>query len=134
MRSLFSSVPPAVAALGLSFACNSGSTAAPRSPDDDEAPNAAVYEDPAYRADIKLICDVDSLAHLENLDVLEAAQQRENYWVEHVKQPDAIYFLTVFRSKPDAERGELLLREARASHVDCPLGTALADAAPPHEK
>jgi hypothetical protein len=103
-------------------ACNSGATAPPRSPDDEEPAPAASRSDPAYRADIELICNVDAAIGAEQLDPIEAEQKREDFLVERVKQPDAIYFLTLFRTKPEQERGEMLGERARELELaSCPL-------------
>jgi len=108
-------------------ACNSGSEPAPRSADDESSSWSAARGDPAFRADIETICDVDARAHTAQLDELELAQRRDDYLVEHIRQPDTIYFLTMFRSKPDNQRAELLAAEARALKLDsCLLGDSLA--------
>lgn len=102
----------------------------PKSPDDEDAPSAARSSDPAYRADIQLICDVDGLAQVDSRDPLEAPRQRDAYWLDHVTQPDAIYFLTVFRSKADAERLSMLTDEAALLKLPrCPLVAALQSGA-----
>ncbi|MGC4093185.1 MAG: hypothetical protein QM756_35920 [Polyangiaceae bacterium] len=111
----------------VAAACNSGSTAAPRSPDDEDGASPAARNDPAYRADIDRICRVDELIDSAKLDLLEVAQKRDDYLVEHVKHPDAIYFLTVFRAKPDSERAGVLQREARDLKIEsCPLAKELS--------
>lgn len=113
-----------VAAGALFVAC---ATAEARSPDDVETCPVTIDKDPEYRADIELICQVDERAELAALDPLEAAQKRDDYLVEHVKNPDVIEFLTVFRSKPDKERAELLADRARVLGLKaCPLRDLLA--------
>jgi hypothetical protein len=115
----------AVAVGALLAACNGGSTAEPRSPDDEAT--CPENDDPTYRAEIQRICDVDSLLGAGELDPIEAAQRRDDYLVEHVKHPDAIEFLTIFRSKSEPERAEMLNERARALRLTaCPLRDRLA--------
>lgn len=113
----------------VTAACNSGATAPARSPDDEDAPSAALRNDPAYRADIELMCNVDASIGAERLDPIDTQQKREDFLVEHVKHPDAIYFLTLFRTKPDQERGEMLAERARQLELTkCPLRDRLKGA------
>ncbi|MFZ5889581.1 MAG: hypothetical protein ACOY0T_00800 [Myxococcota bacterium] len=111
----------------MTFIACAGSTAPPRSPDDDaeECP-VSLRNDTAYQTDIHLICDVDRHIAAENSNALDVAQKRDDYLVEHVKHPDAIYFLTLFRSKPDSERADLLKRRALDLQIKkCPLAEQL---------
>ena len=127
--SRFARVCVVLAPLLAVSACNSGATAPPRSPDDEEPAPAALRSDPAYRADIELICNVDAAIGAEQLDPIEAEQKREDFLVERVKQPDAIYFLTLFRTKPEPERGEMLDERVRELKLaSCPLRDRLKDA------
>jgi hypothetical protein len=76
----------------------------------------------SYAEAIATVCDADRLAGVDESDPLGAAKLREDYLIEHVKNADGIYFLTVFRSKPAAEQAESLAREATATKVTrCPL-------------
>lgn len=112
-------------------ACSSASTAPARTPDQDEATPAGLNTDPAYRGDIALICNVDEAIGADRLDPLETQQKREDFLVERVKHPDAIYFLTLFRTKPDRERGEMLAKRASELKLEaCPLRDRLRQAGP----
>lgn len=80
----------------------------------------------SYAEAIATVCDADRLAGVDANDPLEAANTRENYLVEHVKNADGIYFLTLFRSKSAPERAQSLAREAEATHrSSCPLVATL---------
>jgi hypothetical protein len=112
--------------VALGAACSAGSTAPPRSSETEDADLSALKTDRAYRADIELICNVDARVGGESLDPLELEQKRDDFLVEHVKHPDAIYFLTLFRAKPARERAEMLSERARAIELKaCPLPARL---------
>jgi hypothetical protein len=72
------------------------------------------------------MCEVDARSGVDPDDVLDASARREQYLIEHVKNSDGIYFLTLFRTEGPAERASMLQKEAAAENVaDCPLVRAL---------
>lgn len=115
-----------VALTALLAACRA-STAEPRSPDDAETCPVTLASDPGYRADIELFCNVDERISADQLDPIELSQKRDDYLVDHVKHPDGIEFLTIFRTKPDSERSQMLDEKTRAIGLKaCPLRDRLA--------
>jgi hypothetical protein len=95
-------------------------------PEDPESanvdPSARDSSGQSYAEAIATVCDADKLAGADVNDPLEAAKLRDEYLVEHVKNADGIYFLTVFRSKAGAEQVDSLAREVKATKVaHCPL-------------
>ena len=92
----------------------------------------------SYLEALQMICDVDRLsragaggeANSDAEDPLAAATGREAYLMDHVKNPDGRYFLTLFRTKGPAERAAMLQTETVAAKLkSCPLITSLrADA------
>jgi len=91
-------------------------------PPEDEAPAPG----PGYAASLQLICDVDRLSGADPNDPLEQSRVREDYLLEHVKDPDGIYFLTVFRTKDEKQQSELLAKESASAGIRrCPLVASL---------
>lgn len=102
--------------------------AAEPAPEPESGASASRGDDAGYRAEIRTFCDVDQLSGADANDPLAAAEQRERYLLERTKHPDAVYFLTVWRTKPSAEQAEMLAAEARETHIsDCKLATTLAN-------
>jgi hypothetical protein len=76
----------------------------------------------SYAEAIATICAGNRLSGADASDPLSAPAKRDDYLVEHVKNPDGIYFLTVFRTRPADEQAELLTQEAsRAKLAHCAL-------------
>lgn len=97
----------------------------PARPPEDES-SAANEKSPAYAREIQVICDVDRLSGADPEDPLTASKTREDYLLAHIKDPDAIYFLTVFRSKDAATQAGLLAQEKTELGLKrCPLADAL---------
>lgn len=97
-------------------------------PEPESGASASRGADAEYQSEIRTFCDVDQLSGADPSDQLAAAEQREQYLLEHTKHPDAVYFLTVWRTKPSAEQAEMLAAEAREAHLgDCKLATTLAN-------
>lgn len=70
-------------------------------------------ESQIYGDAIRQICDVDRLAGVTaTSDELDRTQKRDEFIIEHTKNSDAIYFSTVWRTKPPGEKADLLEREA----------------------
>lgn len=92
-------------------------------------PVAPAVEGQSYAEALRLICDVDRHVTIpEGASELEIGQLRDDYIVENTKNPDAIYFVTVWRTKPPAERASLLDKEAQNQKVkDCTLASRLLD-------
>ncbi len=82
----------------------------------------------SYADAIGLICRVDSLAGLADVkDPIDLGQKRHTWLDEHIKNPDAIYFYTLWRVKPPREQATALLEEAKSASVGvCPLADSLA--------
>jgi hypothetical protein len=94
------------------------------------APKTPAPEGQSYAAAIRTICEVDRHAGANPEDPLEVASKREEYWMEHVKNGDGIYFLTLFRIQGPAERAAMLEKEAAAAQIpDCALIESLRAAA-----
>jgi hypothetical protein len=119
----------------LGFAC------APSQPAEDPGAESA-HADPSapdssgqsYAQAIATVCDADQLSGANPDDPLEAANRRNEYLVQHVKNGDGIYFLTVFRTQTAAEQAEALTREAKAAKLSrCALAESLRVEATPSE-
>jgi hypothetical protein len=109
-----------------------GFSCAPARPAEDPAesanvdPNAPDGSGQSYAQAIATICDADRLSGADANDPLEAQNQRNDYLVQHVKNADGIYFLTVFRTQTAAEQAEALTREAKVAKLArCALGESL---------
>lgn len=91
-------------------------------------PVAPVVEGQTYAEALRLICDVDRHVTIpDGATELDVGQLRDDYIVENTKNPDAIYFVTVWRTKPPAERASLLDKEAKDQKLnDCPLASQLS--------
>jgi hypothetical protein len=95
-------------------------------------PRAPAAQEPEYRgqshaAAMSLICDVDRLAGLSaELDPIEIGQRRHDWLSERVKNPDAIYFRVVMRTKSGPEQAAMLRNEARVAGLRrCPLADSV---------
>lgn len=96
------------------------SACGPASPAED--PSNQIHDDQSYDAALRMFCDADRLSGADPDDPLELAQQREAYLVEHVKNPDGQYFLTIWRTKGPGERAALLEKELTSTKISpCPL-------------
>jgi hypothetical protein len=95
----------------------------PQDPDSaNPDPSARDSSGQSYSEAIATLCDADRLAKTDPNDPLSAAKVRDEYLVEHVKNADGIYFLTLFRTKAGSEQADSLAHEAKATHVArCPL-------------
>lgn len=91
-------------------------------------PVAPAVEGQSYADALRLICDVDRHVSIpDGASELEVGQLRDDYIVENTKNPDAIYFVTVWRTKPPAERASLLDKEAQNQKIrDCALASQLS--------
>jgi hypothetical protein len=69
------------------------------------------------------MCDVDRLVDVpEGTSEIELGQLREDYLIENTKHPDALFLLTVWRTKPAKDQASMLKREALEQQVsDCSL-------------
>ena len=89
------------------------------------APEAEYKSDQSYCDAIELMCDVDVRAKIDaEADILERGELRESYIGDNLKNPDAIYFRTLWRVKIPAERAQSLRDEAKEAGLS---GCALAD-------
>lgn len=125
----FSSCSPSL----LTLCAFLGVACAPNQPAEDAATEGA-SADPSvrdssgqsYAEAIATVCDADRLSGADPNDPVEAANQRNEYLVNHVKNADGIYFLTVFRTQAAAEQAESLTREAKVVKVPrCALADGL---------
>jgi hypothetical protein len=81
-------------------------------------PVIPLVEGQTYTEAIQLVCDVDARVGVpEGTSELELGQMREDYIIENTKNPDAIFFATVWRTKPPREQAALLKREALAQKI-----------------
>jgi hypothetical protein len=103
--------------LGFAVGCASAQAAPPETPD----PSGQ-----SYPAALDLFCNVDRLSGADPNDPLERARQREDYLMEHVKNADGIYLLTVFRTRDSNGQAQLLEQETREQKITtCPLLASL---------
>jgi hypothetical protein len=80
----------------------------------------------SYEEAIALICNVDQAARIEaDASVLDVAERRHDFLQERVKNPDGIYFYTIFRTQGPREQAASLRSEVREHRLK---GCALADA------
>jgi hypothetical protein len=88
-----------------------------------QRPDTPPVEGQTYAEAIQLLCEVDErVGTPEGTSELELSQLREDYIVENTKHPDAIFFTTVWRTKPPREQAMLLKREALAQKItNCKL-------------
>lgn len=113
--------PSALACVGMiSFACAS-----------QQRPITPITEGQSYAEAIRLICEVDRrLQGADSATEIELGQLRQDYIIENTQNPDAIYFVTVWRTKPPAEQSVMLAQQAVEQEVsDCELAKRLAEAA-----
>ncbi len=113
------SMRPSLVLLLLACGCGGGSAR----PAASESPGAQSYADA-----IGLICRVDSLAGLgEVKDPIDLGQKRHTWLDERIKNPDGIYFYTLWRVKPPREQAAALREAAKNASVGaCPLADLLA--------
>jgi len=108
----------------LVLAAFCGPACGPASPAED--PSNQIHDDQSYDAALRMFCDADRLSGANPEDPLELAQRREDYLVEHVKNPDGQYFLTIWRTKGPAERAAMLEKELASTKISpCPLVATL---------
>lgn len=80
------------------------------------------HESQSYAEAVGILCEVDSRAGVDPEDVLEAEEKRSSYLVEHVKNSDGIYLLTLFRTSDPKGQAELLAEAVtETKHGACPL-------------
>lgn len=80
-----------------------------------------------YEQAISLICNVDRELNLDaSADVLDVAERRHEFLHERVKNPDGIYYYTIFRTQDPAQQAGSLRQEARELELrGCPLADSL---------
>lgn len=85
---------------------------------------------------MRILCDVDRLAGGDAEDPLGAEAKRTEYLVEHVKNEDGIYLLTLFRTSEPKRQLSLLGEATESTKISsCPLlaalrATVLSDVSP----
>jgi hypothetical protein len=91
-------------------------------------PKAVESESQTYAQAIQQMCDVDALAGTATSDnEIERARLRENYIIQNTENSDAIFFSTVWRTKPPDEQSRLLAEEASIHGLmRCALADSLA--------
>ena len=101
---------------GILFACAAQSR--PVAPD----PSGQSYADA-----IRQICEVDRLlAVSEEMSEFDRKRNRTDFILENTKNGDALFFVTVFRTKSPEQQAQMLKREANAQGVlDCALAKSL---------
>ncbi len=90
-------------------------------------PKAVEVESQSYAEAIRQICEVDTLAGVAaEDDELDRSRQRDDYIVENTKNGDAIFFVTIWRTKQPAERVTMLSEQAaKVGLSSCSLVDAL---------
>ena len=85
-------------------------------------PRAPPREAQSYGEAVRLMCEVDTLAGVDPEDPLDTEAKRADYLVEHVKNSDGIYLLTLFRTSDPRGQASLLDEAARETQCSsCPL-------------
>ncbi len=81
-----------------------------------------------YAEAISLLCQVDARAGLSGTeDPIELGQKRHAWLSERIKNPDGIYFYTLWRVKPPREQADTLRHEAKEAGLGaCALAESLA--------
>jgi len=93
-------------------------------------PRAPPREAQSYGEAVRMMCEVDALAGVDPADPLDAEAKRADYLVEHVKNSDGIYLLTLFRTSDPRGQASLLEEAARETRCSsCPLLAALRSSA-----
>jgi hypothetical protein len=84
-------------------------------------------ESQSYAQAIRQICGVDALAGITvDTDELERSRRREDHIVLYTKNSDAIFFVTIWRTKPPSEQSTLLAEQARQAQLpSCKLAADL---------
>ncbi len=92
-----------------------------------DTPAASVpHEEQSYAQAVRMICEVDRYVEVDPDDVLGVSAAREQYLIDHVKNGDGIYFLTLFRIEGPREQARMLAQEAAETKLpSCPLVAAL---------
>ena len=90
-------------------------------------PSQAPSGGQSYKDAISLICNVDREAQVDaDASVLDLAQRRHEFLQDNVKNPDGIYYYTIFRTQGPDEQAGSLRSEARDHRLKgCPLADAL---------
>lgn len=90
-------------------------------------PEEPEYQGQSYREALDTICKVDELAGLDaEGDPLEKSQRREDWLIERVKNPDAIYFRTMLKVQSAGEKSASLRDEAKKAGLEsCPLADTI---------
>jgi hypothetical protein len=91
------------------------------------APPKAAPGEQTYAEAIALICNVDREAHIQPDDnILQIDERRTDHLQARIKNPDAIYFYTIFRTQPPDQQSASLLKESQAQNQPtCPLAQHL---------
>jgi hypothetical protein len=81
------------------------------------APEAQSYEQA-----LRVMCDVDARAGVDPAEPLDAEAKRSEYLMEHVKNSDGIYLLTLYRASDPKKQAELVQEAVTATKTaPCPL-------------
>jgi len=91
-------------------------------------PKSPPRDEQSYEEAIRIICDVDARASVDAEDVLGASGARQEFLIDHVKNSDGIYFLTLFRVNGPKEQSAMLEKEAAEVKIgSCPLVRTLRE-------
>lgn len=75
---------------------------------------------------MRLVCHVDEHIAADDADPLELDQRRSDFLQDHVKNPDAIYHRTLWRTKSNVERAKTIRKLSREANVEsCPYADRL---------
>jgi hypothetical protein len=90
------------------------------------SPRAPPREAQSYAEAVAAMCDVDRLAGVDAEDVLDAEAKRTQYLMDHVKNSDGLYTLTLFRTSDPKGQAALLEEATRdTGRASCALLTTL---------
>jgi hypothetical protein len=110
------------AALAIVLCLSPLTCAEPAPPPSQSAPGGQSYKDA-----IHMICNVDHAVALDaDASILDVAERRHDYLQERVKNPDGIYYYTIFRTQDPLQQAASLRHEAREIRLQsCALADSL---------
>lgn len=84
----------------------------------------------SFEEAMRLVCYVDDHIQANDADPLELDQARSDFLQDRVKNPDAIYERTLWRTKSNSERAKTIRSLAKKAKVEgCPYADSLEDEA-----
>ena len=84
----------------------------------------------SFEEAMTLVCHVDEHIAADDADPLELDQRRSDFLQDRIKNPDAIYHHTLWRTKSNVERAKTIRKLSREAHVkSCPYADHLEEEA-----